>query len=120
MGRKGKLRLSSEAIELVSNRFKVLGEPLRLRIINLLEDGEMSVGALTTAIGSTQPNVSKHLKILQDAGLVARRQEGNTAFYAIADPTVYDLCEVVCTSLHDRLTEQAGIMRAQVGSSRSR
>ena len=100
--------MSPEALALVAARFKVLGEPLRLRIIQTLQGGEMSVSEITEAVESTQPNVSKHLKMLQEAGLVARRQEGNTVYCSIADATVFELCDVVCSSLRERLEAQAG------------
>ncbi|MBI1765330.1 MAG: ArsR family transcriptional regulator [Acidobacteria bacterium] len=70
------------------------------------------VSALTEAVESTQPNVSKHLKLMQDAGLLARRQEGNTVYYSIADPTVFDLCEVVCSSLQERFAAHASAFAA--------
>jgi DNA-binding transcriptional ArsR family regulator len=103
--------LSSEAIDLIASRFKILGEPLRIRILQALQAGERSVGQLTTLLGSTQPNVSKHLRILQDAGLVGRRQEGNTVYCFIADPSVMDLCDAVCESLEARLRSQADKIR---------
>ncbi len=101
--------LTPEAMSLVAARFKVLGDPMRLRILNALQDGERSVTEVTAAVGASQPNVSKHLKTLQDAGLIARRQEGNAVYYAIADETVFQLCEVVCTSLQQHLTAQANV-----------
>lgn len=109
MNKKRNWNLPPEALNLVAERFKILSEPLRLRILQALEAGERSVTEITGAVESTQPNVSKHLKTLQDAGLVARRQEGNTVFYAIADESVFALCDVVCTSLKARLTKQSAI-----------
>ena len=85
-----------------------------------MERGEVSVGRLAEILGTTQPNVSKHLRILQDAGLVARRQEGNTAWYSIADPSVYVLCDLVCNSLRERLEVQAGMFKASPGAPRRR
>ncbi|HEY0590585.1 MAG TPA: metalloregulator ArsR/SmtB family transcription factor, partial [Thermoanaerobaculia bacterium] len=76
--------------------------------------GEMSVTELTEAVGATQPNVSKHLRILQDQGLVGRRQAGNTVFCFIADPTVLALCDAVCGSLRERLTTQARVFETPV------
>jgi ArsR family transcriptional regulator len=99
--------LSLEALQLVAARFKVLSDPMRLRMLQLLQDGEQSVTAITESVESTQPNVSKHLKIMQEAGLVARRQEGNAVYYSISDPTVFDLCEVVCSSLQERFSAHA-------------
>lgn len=101
--------LSNEALNLVAMRFKVLAEPLRLRILQTLQDGEKSVSDLTEIVEASQPNVSKHLKILQDAGILNRRQEGNTVYYSIADESIFTLCETVCSSLEVRLKNQAEI-----------
>lgn len=101
--------MSAEAIGLVAARFKVLSEPLRLQILQYLENGESSVTNVTKAVNSTQPNVSKHLKILQDEGFVAKRQEGNTVFYKIADESIFELCDVVCGSLKERFSEKSAI-----------
>lgn len=109
MSKSKRQTLSLEALQLVAARFKVLSDPMRLRILQLLEDGETSVSALAEAVESTQPNVSKHLKILQDAGLLARRQEGNTVYYSISDPTVFKLCDVVCSSLQERFAAHASV-----------
>jgi len=101
--------MSLEALELVANRFKILSEPLRLRILQALQKGEKSVTELTDLTEASQPNVSKHLKILQTSGLVKRRQTGNTVYYAIADESIFTLCELVCSSLETRLKNQAEI-----------
>lgn len=99
-------KMSTEAVSVVAARFKVLSEPLRLHILQFLENGESSVTVVTNAVNSTQPNVSKHLKMLQDEGLVAKRQEGNTVYYRIADESVFELCDVVCGSLKAKFSEQ--------------
>lgn len=101
--------MKPEALDLIAARFKVLGEPLRLRILQALQSGELSVTEITESVESTQPNVSKHLKILQDAGFITRRQEGNSVYCSIADETVYELYDVVCASLRERLEAQAGV-----------
>jgi len=101
--------LSVEAIELVANRFKILSEPIRLRILQELQNGERSVTYLTETIETSQPNVSKHLKILQDSGVVKRQPQGNTVYYSIADESIFTLCETVCSSLETRLRNQAEI-----------
>jgi len=106
--------LTWEALELVAARFRAMGEPLRLRIVQQLESGEQSVSALAENVGTTQPNVSKHLKVLQDAGLLKRRQQGNSVYYSIADPMVFELCEMICSRLHDRLEAQVGALKARV------
>ena len=101
--------LSPEALKLIANRFKVLSEPLRLQILHELQKGEKSVNELTEAVETSQPNVSKHLKILQDAGILKRQQNGNTVYYTIADESIFTLCELVCDSLQERLKNQAEI-----------
>jgi len=103
-----------EALELVAARFRAMGEPLRLRILQQLEEGERSVSALAEGVVSTQPNVSKHLRVLQDAGLVKRRQQGTSVYYSIADAMVFELCDMVCSRLRDRLEAQVGALNARV------
>jgi ArsR family transcriptional regulator len=98
--------LSDEALSLVASRFRLLGEPLRLKILNTLNDRELSVTELVEATGAGQANVSKHLNLLLMGGLVARRKEGNLAYYRIADETIFHLCEAVCDSLGERLAAQ--------------
>ncbi len=90
--------MSDKMLGLVARRFRTLGEPYRLRILQDLEAGEKSVGELVTALDGNQPNVSKHLQILSDAGLIGRRREGTSIFYAISDPMVFKLCALVCSS----------------------
>jgi len=110
--------MSWEALQLVAMRFRALGEPIRLRILQILEHGEMPVTELATEVGSTQPNISKHLKVLQDAGLVKKRQVGTSALYSIADEMVFELCEMVCSRLRARLEAQAGALRRPAFSRR--
>lgn len=102
-------KMSAEAVSLVAARFKILSEPLRLQILQYLENGEASVTNISKAVNSTQPNVSKHLKMLQDEGLVSKRQEGNTVFYKISDESIFALCELVCGSLKQKYTERSTI-----------
>lgn len=103
--------MTPEALSLVAARFRVLAEPVRLRILQALDaHGEMSITELTEALELSQPNVSKHVKILTDAGLVARRQEGNVVYCAIADESVFRLCDLVCSSLRDRLSSQSAVL----------
>lgn len=103
------IEMSPEIVGFVAQRFKVLSEPLRLNILQHLENGEASVSEITHAVASTQPNVSKHLRILQDGGLVARRQDGNTVYYRIADDSVFELCQVVCGSLKEKFAQRHSI-----------
>ena len=90
--------MSEKMRDLVARRFRTLGEPYRLRLLQELESGEMTVNELVNALAGNQPNVSKHLQILHDAGLVARRRARTSIFYAICDPMVFKLCDLVCRS----------------------
>jgi DNA-binding transcriptional ArsR family regulator len=94
--------MSDNMLALVARRFRTLGEPYRLRILQELGAGEKSVGELVAGLDGNQPNVSKHLQILFDAGLISRRREGTSIFYAISDPTVFKLCALVCSSEAER------------------
>jgi len=85
-------------VELVALRFRMLGEPVRLRILQVLESGETSVGDVVETLNGNQPNISKHLQVLCQAGFVGRRRDGNTIYYSISDPVVFKLCELVCRS----------------------
>ena len=98
--------LSADALAMVATRFRILGEPIRIRLLEAMQGGEKNVTELVAAVGSTQPNVSKHLRILQEAGMVARRQEGNQVYCFIADPSVLDLCDTVCASIRTRISSQ--------------
>ena len=91
-------------------RFRILGEPIRIQILEALQAGERNVSELVADVGSTQPNISKHLRILQDARFVARRQNGNNVYYSIADPTVFDLCDAVCGSIGTLLTQHSTLV----------
>ncbi len=82
----------------VAHRFRALSEPARLRILQTLEPGELTVSQVVEALRGNQPNVSRHLAALYDAGLLKRRREGNNILYSIADPMVLKLCDLVCSS----------------------
>lgn len=101
--------MSSEALVLIAERFKILSEPIRLQILHALQNGEKSVNELTEAVNTSQPNVSKHLKMLQANGILNRQQHGNTVYYSIADDSIFTLCETVCGSLDEKLKSQADI-----------
>ena len=98
--------LSDEAVQLVAARFRVLSDPVRLRILNQLMLGECSVGALVEELELEQPTVSRHLSSLRREGLVTRRAEGNRGFYRIEDPSLVRLLALACGGLSDRLTDE--------------
>jgi DNA-binding transcriptional ArsR family regulator len=95
--------LADDLVELIAQRFRVLSDPTRIKLLDRLRDGETSVHALTNAVGSSQQNVSKHLGVLHQAGVVGRRREGNYVLYSIVDERVHDLCQSVCGSLREQL-----------------
>jgi DNA-binding transcriptional ArsR family regulator len=97
--------LSEQALKLVASRFQVLGDPNRLRILNMLMAGEHGVGELVVTTGLEQSNVSRHLAVLRREGLVDRESDGNRAVYRISEPSIVELCEIVCGGIADRLSE---------------
>jgi DNA-binding transcriptional ArsR family regulator len=97
--------LPAPLVDQIAQRFRVMGEPMRIRLLDCLRSGDMSVQELTNALGTTQQNVSKHLGVLHAAGVVSRRREGSRVLYAIADDSVFDLCETVCGGLRRQVTE---------------
>ena len=104
-------KLTPEALELVAARFRVLGEPNRLRLIAALEKGEMNVTELVAATELTQANVSRHLQTLTEAGMLGRRKEGLNVYYFIADESLFKLCELVCSRLQKELVAKAAAFK---------
>ena len=102
--------LPEDLADLIARRFRALGEPLRVRMLDLLRDGELSVNELAERLGAGQQNVSKHLSVLVDAGMLARRKQGNHVYYRIADEGVFALCEQVCGSLQSQLSTLAALV----------
>lgn len=90
------MTLTEELFEPVAERFRALGEPARLRILDALRRGELSVGELGRATGLSQANLSKHLQLLHNLGFVRRRKEGLYVYYALADRDVFQLCDIMC------------------------
>jgi DNA-binding transcriptional ArsR family regulator len=97
--------LPEQLVEMIAERFRMLGEPMRIRLLDALRDGPATVQELQRATGGSQQNVSKHLNLLLRSGIVSRSKEGNFCFYAIADAAVFELCEHVCGGLRRQLDE---------------
>jgi DNA-binding transcriptional ArsR family regulator len=95
--------LPDDLVELIARRFRVLGEPMRVRLLDRLRDGEASVGELSEALAASQQNVSKHLAVLADVGMLGRRKDGNHVYYRIVDDAVLAICEEVCGSVRQQL-----------------
>jgi DNA-binding transcriptional ArsR family regulator len=95
--------IQTDLAELIARRFRVLGEPMRIRLLDWLRDGEATVGELSDELSASQQNVSKHLAVLADAGMLGRRKDGNRVYYRITDESVFALCEQVCGAAQQQL-----------------
>jgi len=105
------LELTDTNAAAIAERFKALGEPMRLRLLQALRTGECSVGDLAEKTGGGQANVSKHLQVLFQQGYVDRRKEGTTSWYRITDPQVFTMCELVCGGLEEELDRKKRLLR---------
>ncbi len=106
-----KRQITERGLQLVARRFQVLSEPARLRLLTVLEDGEQNVTTLVKLTGLSQGNVSKHLGILMDVGMVDRRKQGVNAFYFISDPQIIELCDLMCARLEEDLAQRSAHFR---------
>lgn len=104
--------LDDRALAHVADYFRALSEPLRLKLLNELRRGPRNVNQLTQVLACSQANVSKHLGVLSRFGLVARDTQGTSAYYRIADPVVYELCDLVCGRMAHHLKSQADALHA--------
>ena len=95
--------LPDDLVELIARRFRVIGEPMRIRLLDRLREGEATVGELSEALSASQQNISKHLAVLADVGILGRRKEGNHVYYRVVDEGVFTLCEAVCGSVQQQL-----------------
>lgn len=102
--------LPEPLIELIAGRFRVLGEPMRIRLLDELREGPATVGELQERVGASQQNVSKHLGVLLNAGIVSRTKRGTSSVYEIADESVFELCELVCGGLRRQIAELAAVL----------
>jgi DNA-binding transcriptional ArsR family regulator len=91
-----------EVFESVARYFSVLGEPTRLRILHALCQEEKCVNEIIKVTGLAQANVSRHLGLMYQAGMLARRRDGTQIFYRVADPVYVELCRTVSTQVAGR------------------
>jgi len=99
--------IPDEVLIFMAGKFRMLSDPTRLSILRtLIENGERNVGQVVTETGGSQANISKHLKQLAEAGLVARRKEGLNVLYRLDDPVVEKICELVCETILNDLEAQ--------------
>ena len=97
--------LPDPLVDLIARRFRAMSEPTRIRILDHLRGGETTAAELVEALATSQQNVSKHLTVLTDTGLVGRRREGNKVYYRITDESVLTICEQVCGAAARQLAD---------------
>jgi ArsR family transcriptional regulator len=108
--------VDAKLASLVARRFAVLADPTRLRLLSRMQDcGEASVGELASAVGASHANVSKHLSLMLEQRMVARRREGTRALYRLADPTLIGLCDIVCDSARDQVRALSAVLESGTG-----
>jgi DNA-binding transcriptional ArsR family regulator len=95
--------LPDDLAELIARRFRMLGEPTRIKLLDRLREGEATVNELSEELGASQQNVSKHLAMLAEVGILGRRKEGTFVYYRIVDEGVFALCDQVCGSVQQQL-----------------
>jgi DNA-binding transcriptional ArsR family regulator len=105
-----KLTLTPEVMALVAERFKALAEPARLQILSCLRSGEMTVSGLVDETGFRQANVSKHLQLLHAMGFVRRRKDGLFMYYALADRSIFKLCDTMCGRLEREMKRRRRLL----------
>ena len=102
--------LPEDLVELIARRFRAIGEPMRIRLLDQLRDGEATVSDISEAVGASQQNISKHLAVLADVGILGRRKDGNRVYYRIVDEGVLTLCENVCGSVQEQLRSLSALV----------
>ncbi len=102
--------LPDDLVELIARRFRAVGEPMRIRVLDRLRDGEATVGELSDALDASPQNISKHLAVLADAGILGRRKDGTHVHYRIVDDGVLTLCEQICGSLQQQLKSLSALV----------
>ena len=102
--------LPDDLVELIARRFRAIGEPMRIRLLDQLRDGEATVSEISEALGASQQNISKHLAVLADVGILGRRKDGNRVYYRIVDEGVLTLCENVCGSVQQQLLSLSALV----------
>jgi len=105
--------LSLELIELVAERFKALGEPARLQILQTLRGDERTVSELVEETGLGQANVSKHLQLLHSLGFVERRKEGLYVYYRLAGEHIFRMCDLMCGRIEEEADRRQETLRGR-------
>jgi DNA-binding transcriptional ArsR family regulator len=103
---------SEQLLQRIADRLKAMADPMRLRILHSLQEGERCVTDILGEVGGSQANVSKHLSVLRRVGLVDCRREGVNVYYRIEDPAVFGICRSVCDSLERQVESERKEIRA--------
>jgi DNA-binding transcriptional ArsR family regulator len=101
-------RANDQQLDLVARSFQALSDPTRLKMLKAMKSGEKSVQDLVSLFTCSQPNISRHLSILTAAGLVTKVKKGPYVLYSVADPSIFELCDHVCSHVHSLLERYAG------------
>ncbi len=101
--------------ELIARRLKAMADPARLAVLHRLCEGERCVSELQLATGMTQPNLSKHLRILRDEGLVVARREHRRVFYRASSRVPDEICDLMCRSMRDRAAAERSVLGRSLG-----
>ena len=109
-------KLDEQAFGHVARFFQALAEPMRLKILNGLRDGEKNVSELVKISRGTQANVSKHLNVLRESKLIKRESRGTKAYYSIADQRIYELCNLVCGQIASQMSLDAAANESFISS----
>ncbi len=99
--------ISEQIYDLHAQVCKTLADPKRLRIISVLRDGEMTVGEMVRALGLRQANLSQHLMLLRERGVVTTRRQGLNVYYSLSSPKIVQACELMREVLAEHLARSA-------------
>jgi DNA-binding transcriptional ArsR family regulator len=102
--------MTPELMRLVADRFRLLGEPARLQILQALRSGEKTVTELVAETELAQANTSKHLQLLHALGFIERRKAGQYVYYRLADEEVFRLCDIMCGRLEAETVERQRLL----------
>jgi DNA-binding transcriptional ArsR family regulator len=101
----------NDVFESVARYFSLLSEPTRLRIMHSICQQEKSVNQIVQEVGASQTNVSRHLGLMYQAGVLARRKDGNQVLYKVTDTAFTDICRTVCVRVAAELDGDKAMKR---------
>jgi ArsR family transcriptional regulator len=102
--------------EMQADICQTLANPKRLQILNLLKEGELSVGALAKTLGVAKANLSQHLGVMRQKGILATRREGTTIYYRLATPHIVEACKIMRQVLLEALAARRELSRRILGA----